>query len=240
MNIALIFAGGTGTRMNTAAKPKQFLELYGKPVIIYTLEKFEDHEKIDEIILVCLSSWIDYAKELIKKYNITKCKCVIAGGESGQESIYNGLKIAHDKYSSESVAVLIHDGVRPMINKETITACIENVYSKGNAITTTPATETIFINGENNDVGEIVNRSLCSMARAPQCFFLKDIYDAHKKAKTEGKLDFVDSGMLMQYYGATLHMVEGPVENIKITTPMDFYLFKAMLDAKENMQIVGI
>lgn len=240
MNIAIIFAGGTGKRMNTKAVPKQFLELHGKPVIIYTLEQFENHPEIDQIILVCLSSWIDYAKKLLRKFQITKVTSVVPGGLSGQESIFHGIDTAYRQSQDKKDIVLIHDGVRPMINQETITKCLSCVKKNGNAITTTPAIETIFVNGNNGQVGKIFNRSDCAMARAPQCFYLQDIYGAHLKAQSEQRNDFIDSAMLMQHYGADLYMVDGPVENIKITTPTDFYLFRALLDAKENMQIVGL
>ncbi len=240
MNIAIIFAGGTGKRMNTKAVPKQFLELHGKPVIIYTLEQFENHPEIDQIILVCLSSWIDYAKKLLRKFQITKVTSVVPGGLSGQESIFHGIDTAYRQSQDKKDIVLIHDGVRPMINQETITKCLSCVKKNGNAITTTPAIETIFVNGNNGQVGKIFNRSDCAMARAPQCFYLQDIYGAHLKAQSEQRNDFIDSAMLMQHYGAKLYMVDGPVENIKITTPTDFYLFRALLDAKENMQIVGL
>lgn len=240
LNIAVIFAGGTGKRMNTKSMPKQFLEVHGKPVIIYTLEKFDNHPEIDRIVLVCLESWIPYAKKLFAKFQITKVIDVVPGGKTGQESIYNGIVVAHRHSSSASDIVLIHDGVRPMIDEDIITSCLSCVREHGNAITTTPAIETIFVNGRNGQVGNIFNRSRCMMARAPQCFYLKDIYAAHQKARAEEKTDFIDSAMLMQYYGAKLYTVDGPVENIKITTPMDFYLFRAMLDAKENMQIVGV
>ncbi|MBP3818875.1 MAG: 2-C-methyl-D-erythritol 4-phosphate cytidylyltransferase [Butyrivibrio sp.] len=240
MNVAVIFAGGTGKRMNTRAKPKQFLEMHGKPVLIYTLQHFEVHPEIDAIVLVCLENWIDYAKTLINDFHIQKVTDVIAGGRTGQESIFNGVACAYKNSSSDKDIVLIHDGVRPLIDSDTITECLASVRKYGSAITTTPAIETIFVDGEGDRVGKIFNRSQCSMARAPQCFYLTDLYKAHMAAWKDEKLDFIDSAMLMQYYGAELHTVSGPVENIKITTPTDFYLFRALLDAQENMQIVGL
>ena len=240
MNTAIIFAGGTGKRMNTKAVPKQFLELHGKPVIIYTLEQFENHPDIHQIILVCLASWIDYARKLLHKFQIKKVATIVPGGASGQESIFHGLDAAYQQPHDKKDIVLIHDGVRPMIDQATITKCLACVQKYGNAFTTTPAIETIFVSSQNGQVGKIFNRSNCAMARAPQCFYLQDIYGAHLKAQSENRNDFIDSAMLMQHYGADLYMVDGPVENIKITTPTDFYLFRALLDAKENMQIVGI
>lgn len=240
MNIAVIFAGGTGQRMNTASKPKQFLELHGKPIIIYTLEYFQKHSQIDRIVVVCLESWIDYCENLLKKYQIDKVLKIVPGGNSGQESIFNGLEAAHQISDNEQDIVLIHDGVRPLINEALITNCIASVKKHGNAITVSPAIETILLKTEDGDIGNILKRSECEMAKAPQCFYLNDIYSCHLKAKAAGKDDFIDSASLMQYYGYKLNAVEGPLENIKITTPADFYIFRAIMDARENLQILGL
>lgn len=237
-NIAVIFAGGTGKRMNTKSKPKQFLELHGKPILIYTIEKFDNHPEIDGIVLVVLESWIEYCKELINRFNITKVNAIVAGGESALESQRNGLLEAKKIWGPDSI-VLIHDGVRPLIDEETITKNIECVKKYGTAITAIPAIETIAIKTETGSVGKIVERSKVEMVRAPQSFYLKDIVDAQEKAFEE-KHDFIDSASMMQYYGYTLHTVMGLPENIKITTPNDFYTFRALVDAKENSQIFGI
>lgn len=239
MNVAVIFAGGTGQRMNTASKPKQFLELHGKPIIIYTLEHFQNHPKIDGIVLVCLNGWIPYCNELLKKYQITKVIDIVAGGSCGQESIYNGLVAAHKRYPANSV-VLIHDGVRPLINEKIISDDITCVIEHSSAITVSPAIETIVLKQKDGHIGNIFDRSNCEMAKAPQCFYLGDIYKNHLKAREEGRLDFIDSASLMQHYGYELSTVIGPVENIKITTPADFYIFRAIIDARENMQIMGL
>lgn len=240
MNIVVIFAGGTGARMNTRSRPKQFLEVHGKPILVYTIEKFNDHPEIDRIILVCLESWIDYAHKLVAMYNLNKVMDIIPGGENGFISRLKGMERAYEISNSPNDVVMLHDGVRPMINEDLITNCIESVNNHGSAITTAPAVETIFINGGENRVGDIFNRSLCRLARAPQCFILEDAYKAHKLAVADGHDDFIDTAMLMQHYGAELHMVDGPMENIKITTPTDFYLFRALLDAQESMQIIGL
>lgn len=239
MNIALIFAGGTGQRMNTASKPKQFLELHGKPIIIYTLEHFQHHPKIDGIVVVCLEDWIPYCKELLEKFHISKAIDIVPGGSNGQESIYNGLVAAHNRYPDDAV-VLIHDGVRPLINEQIITDDIACVNEHGSAITVSPAIETIVLKRKDGHVGSIIDRSSCEMAKAPQCFCLGEIFSNHEKARKEGKLDFIDSASLMQYYGCELSTVIGPAENIKITTPADFYIFRAIIDARENMQIMGL
>ena len=238
MNIAVIFAGGTGQRMNTKTLPKQFLELHGKPILIYTLEHFEKHRQVDGIVLVCVQDWLDYCRELLQKYHIKKVKAIVPGGQSGQESIRNGLNKAAELFPQDSV-VLIHDGVRPLIDEETISKDIASVQQHGSAITVSPAIETIALRSDTGEVGEIIERSRCQMAKAPQCFYLKDILEAHQKAQADNRNDFIDSASLMRHYGHSLFTVEGPTENIKITTPSDFYLFRALLDARENSQIFG-
>lgn len=241
MNAALIFAGGAGTRMNTATKPKQFLELNGKPIIIHTIDNFEYHPLIDAIVVVCLESWLPYMRELLERYRVKKVRWVVPGGETGQQSIRNGLEaLRADESVPEEALVLIHDGVRPLINEDIISRNIACAQRYGNAITVTPAIETIINVTPADEVADILDRSKCRMARAPQTFRLWEILDAHKRAEAEGNCNMIDSAMLMSHYGTPLHIVEGPVENIKITTPSDFYIFRAIYEARENLQIWGI
>ena len=241
MNIALIFAGGTGQRMNSRTKPKQFLELNGKPILIHTLEHFDAHPQIDGIVVVCLKDYIGYLQELADRFRLRKLRWITEGGATGQESIRNGLyTLEQDPDVPEDSIVLIHDGVRPLINEDLITRNIATARETGNAITVTPATETIIQVNARREVSDILDRSICMLARAPQTFVLRDILSAHHRAEAENRSDMIDSATLMTHYGATLHIVEGPVENIKITTPADFYIFRAITEAKENSQIWGL
>lgn len=238
MNYAVIFAGGTGTRMNTKTRPKQFLKLHGKEIIIYTLEHFENHPDIDGISVVCIEGWIEYLKKLIKKYQLTKVKWVSPGGATGQESIFNGLNAMRGEIDEESI-VLIHDGVRPIIDEELITQNIETAKEKGSAVTVVPATETVMVVNENNELVESVDRSSCRFARAPQTYIYKDILSAHDHAREQGINNIVDSATMMQREGYKLYPVVGKPENIKITTPSDYYTFRAIVEAEENSQILG-
>ncbi|MBR1494699.1 MAG: 2-C-methyl-D-erythritol 4-phosphate cytidylyltransferase [Acidaminococcaceae bacterium] len=240
MNTALIFAGGAGHRMNTKTRPKQFLELHGKPILIHTIDVFDLHPEIDSIAVVCLEPWIPYAQKLMRRYQIEKVRWIVAGGDTGQQSIRNGLDALEAAGLPEDTLVLIHDGVRPLIDFDTISRNIACAGQYGNAITVTPAIETIIDVTSRDEVNNIMDRSVCRLARAPQTFRLGEILGAHKRAETEGKLTMIDSAMLMSYYGAKLHIVEGPAENIKITTPSDFYVFRAIFEARENSQIWGI
>lgn len=239
--IALIFAGGTGRRMNSKGKPKQFLELNGKPIIVHTIEKFEKHSSVTGILVVCHKEWIGYLEELLITFNIHKVKAVVPGGDTGQISIKNGLiKISSLYDDLKHIVVLIHDGVRPLIDEETISHNIDAVLKYGSAITVSPASETIVEADKDNQILRIYERDKCQLARAPQSFILADILNAHQKIDVSIAPEIIDSATLMKQCGYSLHMVEGPVENIKITTPADFYIFRAITQAKENSQIWGL
>ena len=239
MNIAVIFAGGSGNRMHTKSRPKQFLEYNGKPIIIYTLELFDNHPFIDAIVVVCIESWIPFLEKMLKKFEINKVVKVVPGGATGQESIFNGL-VEAENYSRKGsdTVVLIHDGVRPLITEETITDNINTVRDKGNCITCIPATETFIVKQDDGNL-EIPARANSLIARAPQSFYLKDIISAHRNAIKEGRKDFIDSCTMMSHYGYKINTILGPMENIKITTPTDYFIFKAMVDVHENQQIFG-
>ena len=237
-NIAIIFAGGSGSRMKTVYKPKQLLEINGKPVIIYTLELFDNHPEIDGIVVVCIEPWISFLMKQLKKFEISNVGAVVPGVKTGQDSIYNGLIITKNTYG-ENCNVLIHDGVRPLIKEQTISECIITTIEKGNCITCIPATET-FVIKQDDDSLEIPTRANSLIARAPQCFRLKDILDAHQKAQNAGCHDYVDSCSLMSHYGHKMNTIIGPMENIKITTPTDFFIFRAMVEVHENQQIFGL
>lgn len=238
-NIALIFAGGSGKRMHTKSRPKQFLELNGKPVIVYTLELFDNHPDIDAIVVVCLEDWIPFLNKMLRKFEINKVVRVVAGGETGQQSIYNGLCAAEEIADDANDAiVLIHDGVRPLITEETITDNLKTVRESGSCITCVPATETFIVRTEGGSLS-IPERDCSLIARAPQSFLLRDIIKAHRMARSEGRCDFIDSCTMMTHYGYSISTIMGPMENIKITTPTDFFMFRAMAELHENQQIFG-
>lgn len=244
MNIAVIFAGGSGLRMHTKSRPKQFLDLNGKPIIIYTLELFDNHPGIDAIVVACIESWIPFLEKQLRKFEINKVVKIVPGGESGQASIYNGLCAAEAYIKSKNVAsedttVLIHDGVRPLITEETITDNINKVAEVGSCITCIPATETLVVKQHDGSL-EIPSRADSLIARAPQSFLLSDILTAHRRAIDEKKNDFIDSCTMMSHYGYKLGTIIGPMENIKITTPTDFFVLRAMVKVHEDQQIFGL
>lgn len=240
MNIAIIFAGGVGRRMNSKDRPKQFLLVHGKPIIVHTIEQFEYHKEIDGIIVVCVKDWIPYMEEMKYRYRLDKIGKIVPGGETGQMSIYNGLCAAEEIYGTEGTIVLIHDGVRPLIKAKTISDNIACVKSYGSAITCAVAKETVILvdDNSNNTVNDVPSRECSRLARAPQSFWLKDILEVDRKAISEGKCNMIDSCSMMRQYGCKLAVVIDSSENIKITTPEDFYIFRALYDAAENQQLL--
>lgn len=237
MNIAVIFAGGSGIRMNAKDKPKQFLMVHGKPIIVHTIELFEQHEEIDGIIVVCIKDWIPYMEEMQYRYRLDKIKKIVPGGETGQMSIYNGLVAAKEQFGEKDNIVLIHDGVRPLIDAKTISDNIATVKKKGSAITCASAKETFIVVDDDGGIDTIPSRAHSKIAKAPQSFYLKDILEMQERAISDGYTNMIDSCTLVNHYGFKVSIVEGPFENIKITTPDDFYMFRALYDARENQQL---
>lgn len=240
MVIAVIFAGGVGSRMHSKDIPKQFLVIHGEPIIVHTVRHFQEHPRVDSIVVVSKADWLDYCCNLLQDYGMDKVSAVVAGGSTGQESIYHGLCAAETIAESRRAIVLVHDGVRPLIDQDTITRNIESVEEKGSAVTCVPAKETVLVRGASGDVESIPNRSSLSLARAPQSFWLDELLDAHRNAIEKGRLDYIDSASMMFDRGTKLELVDGPAENIKVTTPDDFFSLQAILNARENQQIYGL
>jgi len=238
MNSALIFAGGTGQRMNTRAKPKQFLELHGKPIILYTLEHFERHPEIDNIVVVCLNSWIDELKLLLRRYDIQKVSQIVPGGGTGHESIYNGLRALSGVCQADDI-VVIHDGVRPLITEELISTNILKAKDHGTAITVEPATESVIHSSTGDQIDAVPPRASMYIAKAPQTFQFALIWKYYQRAYRE-ELLCIDSAHLLSIYQVEMHMVKSPPNNMKITSPADYYIFRALHEAIENQQILGI
>ncbi|MCR4688164.1 MAG: 2-C-methyl-D-erythritol 4-phosphate cytidylyltransferase [Saccharofermentans sp.] len=237
MNIAVIFAGGVGRRMNAKDKPKQFLTVHGKPIIVHTIEIFQNCSDIDGIAVACVEDWIPYMEQLKAEYNLTKIGVITKGGQTGQLSIYNALKAAADTYGIDDNIVLIHDGVRPLIDEKTIQDNIEAVKQFGSAITCGPAIESVVLTEDGKEISSVAPRDNSRVAKAPESFFLKDILEAEEDSISRGITNEIDSCALMAHHGMTMHIVEGNTRNLKITTPEDFYMFKAIYDSRENSQL---
>lgn len=234
---ALIFAGGTGQRMSTRATPKQFLELHGKPVIMYTIEHFERHPEVDRIVVVCLESWIGELKRLLRRYDIEKVTTIVPGGLTGHASIYNGLLVMRDTTDAEDI-VLIHDGVRPLIDEQLVTENIATAREHGAAITVEHVVESVVRVDGAGQVVDVPPRDEMHVAKAPQSFRYGLIFDAYAWAQAE-EVATIDSAHLCHLRGIRPRVVASTPNNMKITKPTDYYVFRALYEAMENQQILA-
>ncbi|MDD5823281.1 MAG: IspD/TarI family cytidylyltransferase [Firmicutes bacterium] len=238
-NIVVIFAGGSGVRMGSGT-PKQFLEVNGKPIIIHTLELFEEHPAIDEIYIACREDYIPKLKKLLKKSWISKVKNIVPGGTSALGSIHNGLKSAVDNCDADDI-VLIHDGVRPCVVPSVIDDVIAATKEKGAAVTCTPLFETPIHSAGGEYIEEIPVRDECYTAQAPQSFKFGQVLEAYDKIAADNPefKGMVDSGSLMRSCGYEVAIVKGNRGNIKVTTPEDLYIFRAMMQYRESQDAFG-
>jgi 2-C-methyl-D-erythritol 4-phosphate cytidylyltransferase len=234
---ALIFAGGTGRRMSTRQTPKQFLELHGKPVIIYTIEHFEDHPEVDRIVVVCLESWIEELRRQLRRYEIRKVTTIVPGGDSGHASIHNGL-VAMQATAADDDLVLIHDGVRPLIDERLLSENIAAARAHGAAVTGEQVAESIVRVDDAGDIAEVPPRHEMYVAKAPQTFRWDVIHPLYEWAQEQG-IATIDSAHLCSLRGVRPRVVTSTPQNIKITNPSDYYVFRALYEVRENEQILG-
>jgi 2-C-methyl-D-erythritol 4-phosphate cytidylyltransferase len=234
MNIALIIAGGSGKRAGQDI-PKQFINIYDKPVIIYTLEGFQNHPEVDAIEVVCLDGWHDILRAYAKQYNITKLKWVVSGGNSGQESIRNGVFNLKGKCQDKDI-IIIHDGIRPMIDEAVLSDVIVKCKQYGNGVTSLPYNEQIFLKKDEISTQKYIPRDSLRRVQTPQAYTFGKLVWAYEKAFKEniGIHGSAYTNTMMVDLGETLYFAEGSDKNIKITTADDFELFKALLSIKKS------
>lgn len=232
MNIALIIAGGSGARMHQDI-PKQFLTVNEKPVVVYTLEAFQNHAEIDQIAVVCIDGWEQVLRAYANQFNITKLKYIISGGKSGQESIRHGV-FELEKHCMYDDVVLIHDAIRPMVSPEIISDCIVKTKQYGCAIATIPCAEAMLQTQDGNVSIGSYPREYLKRTQTPQGFPLGKICDVHRRALKAGITNSVASCTLMIEMGEQVYFSAGSEKNIKLTTVEDLDIFKALLLAKRS------
>ena len=238
MNYAVIFAGGTGQRMKNSSRPKQFLELHGKPIIVYTLEVFQAHPQVDGIVVSCVSGWLDYLWGLKERFSISKLIDIVEGGRTSQDSKLHALKRLASIADANDL-VLMHDAVRPLVTEQLITDNLECAEHYGNAITVDPFTETGVVSEDGVSVEQVIDRRKLYIAKAPQTFRFGDVLSAHEKAVDMPDAVTIDTCTIMTELGVELHFVQCDDTNIKITRPEDFYIFKALYDLRESRAVLG-
>ena len=234
MNIAIIIAGGNGTRTKQNI-PKQFLNVYDKPIVMYTLEAFQKHTQIDAIEVVCLDGWQKMLQAYAEQFGITKLRWVVEGGNTSQESIRNGVYYLKGHCHAEDV-ILIHDGIRPMVDQKVITDCIEKCKKYGNGITALPVTEQIFEVTDEETSKSYISRDKLKILQTPQAYHFDKLVWAYEKAFQEkvgiGGSSYANT--LMVDLGEKIYFAEGSSKNIKITTRDDIEIFKAMLAVQKD------
>lgn len=216
-NIVLIIAGGVGARMGQDI-PKQFINVYDKPVIVYTLEAFQKHPSIDAIEVVCLDGWHDVLWAYAKQFGIAKLENIVSGGKNGQDSIRNGLYDIASRHNGSDDIVLVHDAIRPMVSNDIISDNIRVCRQYGNAITVVPCTAAMLKTFDSLSTEEQVPRDNLKITQTPQAFFLQDIIAAHKEALEKGITNSVASCTMYIELGRKLYMSAGSEKNLKLTT----------------------
>lgn len=234
MNIAMIIAGGSGKRMHQDI-PKQFLMVNEKPVIIYTLEVFQRHLAIDEIVVVCIEGWEQVLDAYVRQYNLTKVISIIKGGDCGQNSIYRGLLEIEKAHVWEDI-VLIHDAIRPLVTEEIISDCINKTIEHGSAIACIPCAEAMLVSENQENSNRIFNRNHLKRTQTPQGFRFGHLLDIHRKALEQGITNSIASCTLMIEMGEKVYFSKGSEKNLKLTTVEDIDIFKALLLTKERSE----
>ena len=229
MNVALILAAGTGSRMGNADKPKQFLPIYGKPLMIHTIEAFEMHDDIEKIVVVTSEGYEDQVKVWCKQYDLGKVKAVVHGSDSRQGSVYNGLQAIKELGVNGDDIIVIHDAARPLISQNIITNNIEACKKYDAVDTVIKATDTIVASSDAERITNIPNRSELYQGQTPQTFKFALISEAHEKAKSGQIPNVTDDTKLVISMGKDVHLVEGSKQNFKITTFDDLMMLKALL-----------
>ena len=231
MNIAVILAGGQGNRMGLDI-PKQFYSVHGKPILIYTLEGFQRHPQIDAIEVVCIDGWIDAVDSFAKQYGITKLKWIVPGGDTCQESIRNGVYHLEGKADAGDT-VVIHDGIRPLVEPSVLTDVIGKCQKYGNAVTALPYYEQIFLVDEDDEsvTTRYIPRERLRRVSTPQAYQFALLNQKYHEAfeKGIGIRGSSYTNTMMVELGVALHFAAGSEKNIKLTTREDLELFKAYL-----------
>ncbi len=233
MNVAIIIAGGVGTRTGQQI-PKQFINVFDKPVIVYTLEKFQKHKEIDAIEVVCLEGWEEILRAYALQYGIAKLQWIVHGGDSSQESIFKGLLFLQDKCSPDDI-VIIHDSIRPMVDTRIISSCIASCIRYGNGVTALPINEQIFKVLDKQSTDSYIPRETLRILQTPQAYSYQEILGVYQEGFDKTKtFTSAYANTLMADLGYTLYFSAGSTKNIKITTKDDIEIFRAMLKNSEN------
>ncbi len=232
MVVALLTAAGSGSRMGQEI-PKQFIHINDKPLIIYTMERFQNCPQVDAMVVVTLPHWMDFVWSYAKQFNISKLKWVVPGGKTGQESIFNGLKALEQDCPGDTT-VMVHDGNRPMVDNEIIADSL-SVYSEhGGAVAVIPCVEAVFKSEDGISSGLSIERAMLYRTQTPHTYALSHLLWAHGEAQKRGITSTAASCTLMNLLGEKVYFSRGSEKNIKLTTKDDIDIFKALLSTEKS------
>ncbi len=228
MNIGVILAGGTGSRMGQTEKPKQFIEVYGKPIVIHTIEAFEAHYEIDKIAIVCLKEWMESLKILLRKYDLSKVEWIVEGGDTRQESTKNAIEYLRNVCKEEDI-IVIHDAARPLVSSRIISENIVAAKQFGAVDTVIPSADTIVCSLDASVIEDIPKRKEYFLGQTPQSFKYNIIKKAYESMNENNFKNATDDCKIVKDYGYNISLVIGDKINFKITTSDDLMMLKAML-----------
>ena len=232
-NDVILLAGGIGKRMG-AEIPKQFIKVKDKPIIVYTIEKFQKNANIDEIVVVCVKDWADYVRELVKEYSLTKVKWIIEGGKTGHDSIRNGVFFLRDKIEPEDF-IVIHDAVRPILPQKAIDEVLRVAHENGNASSSIVCHPPIIYTEDKISGIKDVDRDHVMLTASPQAYNYAQVLKCYEKAEEDGKHDFTFTSSLLIAYGERVYFAKGTTSNIKVTQKEDLALFEALISVPEDL-----
>lgn len=233
MNYVILLAGGVGKRMG-ADIPKQFIKVKGKPIIVYSIENFQRNEQIEKIVVVCVKDWIDYVKEIVKEYGLTKVEWVIEGGNTGHDSIKNGVFFLKDKVNPDDY-IIVHDAVRPILPQKAINEVLRVAHEKGNASSSIVCHPPIVYTEDGESGVKDIDREHVMLTASPQAYKFSLALSCYEKAEAEKKNNFTFTSSLLIHYGERVYFAKGTTSNIKVTKKEDIALFEALLNVPEEL-----
>lgn len=232
-NYVILLAGGVGKRMG-ADIPKQFIEVKGKPIIVYSIENFQRNPQIEKIVIVCVKDWIEYCQDLVKKYSLTKVKWLIEGGNTGHDSIRNGVFFLKNKIDADDF-IIVHDAVRPILPQKAIDEVIRVAHKKGNASSSIACHPPIVYTEDGESGITDIDREHVMLTASPQAYKYSLALNCYEKAEKEDQHDFTFTSSLLIHCKERVYFAKGTTSNIKVTKKEDLALFEALLTVSEAL-----
>ena len=232
-NYVILLAGGVGKRMG-ADIPKQFIEVEGKPIIVYSIENFQKNNMIEKIVVVCVKDWIDEVRKLVERFKLTKVEWIVEGGDTGHDSIRNGVFFLKDKIKPDDY-IIVHDAVRPILPQKAINEVLNVAHENGNASSSIVCHPPIVYTEDHKSGITDVDREKVMLTASPQAYKYSLALNCYEKAEQENRHDFTFTSSLLIYYGERVYFAQGTTCNIKVTKKEDLALMSALIKIPEEL-----